>query len=82
IPGGLCRPDSCAASEGEVCSRGWHCTYTAYSRYVCALDGDDVFASSGCSSVRKPSFPVMGLLFLLGLAPLVRRRGEQNPRRR
>jgi hypothetical protein len=79
IPGGLCRPESCLESEGGICGGGWHCTFTTtHQRYVCAIEGDDVFAPSGCSSqrARTGALPLFTLVLAAATWRVRRRRAR------
>src|SRR5690606_10038095 len=74
IPGGLCRPESCLDSEGDICERGWRCTFTTtHKRYVCAVEGDDVF-STGCSTSKARTGALPLLAIVLGAVTWIARR--------
>jgi hypothetical protein len=78
IPGGMCRPDSCAASEGGICESDWWCAYSPAERYVCAVDGERAFGSS-CSAtpVARSGVPA-SLLWLSALAWMCLRRRNRR----
>ena len=79
IPGGLCKAESCAASEGKICQDDWWCTYTEAQRYVCARDGDDLYGSFFCSHSRVTSSAApLSLGFLLLCLALVRRKSGRQ----
>lgn len=75
IPGGICRPESCADSEGGICGGGWHCAFSPKNRYVCAAEGEDVFAPRGCAThkTRTGALPLLALV-LGAVTWLARRR--------